>query len=646
MNKILVANRGEIAVRVIRTAQALGYETVAVFSEADADSPHVALADQAVLLGPPEVGASYLNVERVLAAAVQSGADGIHPGYGFLSENAEFARAVMAAGLTWIGPPPEAMEVMGNKAAAKLAIADTNVPCVPGYGGGDQSEGAFAAAADEIGYPVMVKAAAGGGGRGMRLVTEAADLPAALASARSEALKAFASGELLLEKAIVNPRHIEVQVFGDMQGNVVHLGERDCSIQRRHQKVVEEAPSPAVSPELRAEMGAAAVAAAEAVGYYGAGTVEFLLDESGAFYFIEMNTRLQVEHPVTEMVTGQDLVAWQLAVAEGRPFPLAQDEIVLRGHAIEVRLYAEDPQNEFLPSIGDVYLWQAPSGEGVRVDHGLASGMAITPFYDAMIAKIITYGETREVARRRLRRALGQTAVLGVVTNRRFLLDTAIHPVFAKGEATTRFITDHWVESITKAAPSSLEAVAALLLYRQERRDDRFDSWGSQPASYCFDRENRARVVVVTAVSRDRYEVQVGEALFTIRCVDQSENRLCFEIACLQECVIYAVEPDGAVWVQWGGETGRFEDLLLAPPENRDGAGSGNVIAPMPGAVIRIDVAEGDGVTKGQSLLILEAMKMEHAIVAPFDGVVAQLLVHEGQQMRPKELMLVVEERA
>jgi len=425
--KILIANRGEIACRIIRTVQALGYEAVALFSDADEDAPHVALADLAVRIGPADVGESYLHIDRVLAAAHKTGADAVHPGYGFLSENADFASRVEAAGLTWIGPQPEAIEIMGNKAAAKRAVADSGVPLVPGYAGSEQDDTTFVAAAAEIGYPVMVKAAAGGGGRGMRLVQTAAGLVAGLASARSESLKAFGSDELLLEKAIVNPRHIEFQIFGDQHGNVIHLGERDCSIQRRHQKVVEEAPSPAVSAELRQKMGAAAVAAAQAVNYVGAGTVEFLLDETGDFYFIEMNTRLQVEHPVTELITGLDLVEWQLLVADGQPLPLTQNEVTLTGHAIEVRLYAESPENDFLPSTGTVWLYKAPSGSGIRVDDGLRSGQSITPFYDAMVAKIITSGATRAIAMRRLRRALLQTTVLGVETNRGFLLETVNH---------------------------------------------------------------------------------------------------------------------------------------------------------------------------------------------------------------------------
>ncbi|MGD8417977.1 MAG: biotin carboxylase N-terminal domain-containing protein, partial [Pseudomonadales bacterium] len=395
---LLVANRGEIALRIMRTAKAQGVHTVAVYSEADAAAPHVQFADDAVCIGPPPVAESYLRGEAIIQAALDKGAHAIHPGYGFLSENADFARAVAAAGLTFVGPPAAAIEVMGDKARAKRRMIEAGVPCVPGYEAEDQSEARLIEAAGGIGFPVMVKAAAGGGGRGMRLVRTPADLPDALRLARSEAENAFGSGSLILEKAIVRPRHVEIQVFADEHGHVIHLGERDCSVQRRHQKVVEEAPCPVMTPELRAAMGSAAVEAALAVDYRGAGTVEFLLDEAGEFYFLEMNTRLQVEHPVTELVTGLDLVALQLAVAEGRPLGIDQDDVALSGHAIEVRLYAEDPAQDFLPATGPIHRWHPT--EMLRVDAGIASGGEVSPFYDAMVAKLIAHGESRDAARR------------------------------------------------------------------------------------------------------------------------------------------------------------------------------------------------------------------------------------------------------
>ncbi|MEO1336425.1 MAG: acetyl-CoA carboxylase biotin carboxylase subunit, partial [Myxococcota bacterium] len=396
INRILVANRGEIACRIIRSAHSLGRTAVAVYSEADKDAPHVRMADEAVCIGPPSVAASYLNIDAIIAAAQKTNADAIHPGYGFLAENADFARAVTAAGLVFIGPPIEAIALMGNKAAAKRRMLDAAVPCVPGYQGTDQTDPTFVKQARDIGYPVMVKAASGGGGRGMRLVEDESQLVAALARARAEADSAFGSNELILEKAVVRPRHVEIQVFADRHGHVIHLGERDCSVQRRHQKVIEEAPCPVMTPQLRSAMGQAAVEAAKSIDYVGAGTVEFLLDASGAFYFLEMNTRLQVEHPVTEMVTGIDLVAQQISVAEGHPLDIEQSDVAFNGHAIEVRLYAEDPAQGFTPSTGRLERWSTPDLEGIRVDDGVDSGTEISPYYDPMVAKVIGWGPTRE----------------------------------------------------------------------------------------------------------------------------------------------------------------------------------------------------------------------------------------------------------
>ncbi|MCB9434632.1 MAG: acetyl-CoA carboxylase biotin carboxylase subunit [Ardenticatenaceae bacterium] len=638
--KLLIANRGEIAGRIIRTAQAMGYETVAVFSDADADAPYVALADQAVRLGGAEVSDSYLNVERLLAAAKQAGADAVHPGYGFLSENADFAQRVQDAGLVWVGPPPAAMALMGNKATARQRVAAAGVPIVPGYDGAEQTDAAFLAAAETIGYPVMVKAAAGGGGRGMRLVGQPADLPTALAAARSEALKAFGSNELLLEKAIINPRHVEVQIFADQHGHIIHLGERDCSIQRRHQKVIEEAPSPAVSAELRQRMGETAVSAAKSVGYVGAGTVEFLLDEAGQFYFIEMNTRLQVEHPVTEMVTGLDLVAWQLKVAAGEPLPLTQEQVLLNGHAIEARLYAEDPDNQFLPSTGTLHLWQPPQEAGVRVDHGLATGLAVSPFYDPLLAKIIAWGATREEARRRLWRALGKTAVLGLTTNRRFLRQTAVHPTFVNGQATTRFIEENWPPAANAAPSPQLAALAGLLLYQRQPLANGLWNWQSRPFRCCLGE----RMVIITAVSANDYQIQTDNDTFHFRSLHHTANSLRFEQDGLRDALVYAFAPDGELWVQWGEETAVFRDNLQQPPASSESAGSGNILAPMPGSIRRLAVAVGDTVAVGQTLLILEAMKMEHAIPAPFAGTISQILVQEGEQMQARQLMVVLEE--
>ncbi|MBT4211592.1 MAG: ATP-grasp domain-containing protein, partial [Porticoccaceae bacterium] len=454
-NSILIANRGEIACRVIRTAKKLGYRTVAVYSDADAGAPHVHLADDAVRIGPGPVGESYLVPELILQAAASSGAESIHPGYGFLSENAAFAEAVESAGLVFIGPTREAIDVMGNKAESKRRMIEAGVPCVPGYEGHDQSDDVLLAEGLKIDLPLMVKAAAGGGGRGMRLVHEQADLANAIKLARAEAEGAFGSGELILEKAIIKPRHVEIQVFADTMGNTVHLGERDCSVQRRHQKVVEEAPCPVMTPELREKMGQSAIDAAKSVNYRGAGTVEFLLDDSGFFYFLEMNTRLQVEHPVTELITGLDLVALQIKVAQGEPLGLSQDDINLEGHAIEVRLYTEDPSQDFLPASGPVDLWAPASGVGVRVDGGISTGQAISPFYDPMVAKVIGYGPTREAARLRLIGALKETVLFGTPNNKDFLIQCLEKQPFIDGAATTAFIAEEFSDAELEIQPVS-----------------------------------------------------------------------------------------------------------------------------------------------------------------------------------------------
>ena len=536
---ILVANRGEIAVRVIRTAKALGYRTVAVYSDADIDAPHVRLADAAACIGPAPVGESYLVIENILRAAKESGADAIHPGYGFLSENATFAEACAKAGLVFIGPTPDAIEIMGNKAEAKRRMMVAGVPCVPGYEDKDQADTAFIAAAEAIGFPVMVKAAAGGGGRGMRLVDKAVDLPNALTAARSEAESAFGSGELILEKAIVRPRHVEIQVFADHDGHTIHLGERDCSVQRRHQKVIEEAPCPVMTDDLRAAMGAAAVEAAKSIGYRGAGTVEFLLTEDGAFYFLEMNTRLQVEHPVTEMVTGLDLVALQIQVAEGRPLGIAQADVTLTGHAIEARLYAEDTAQDFLPAAGDIDLWQPAEGEGVRVDSGVASGQSVSPFYDPMIAKVIAHGPTRDIARRKLAQALADTAVFGLTTNKRFLIECLENDSFADGGATTAFIAEQFTAGdLAVRQPDIGTAAAAAVLHFLADRDGaharsvgvspellNWTSAGTLVSRYQYVFGDLVFDLSVSPTGMDSYIVRDGETDMSVIVVSRADTR-------------------------------------------------------------------------------------------------------------------------
>ncbi|MDI1236487.1 MAG: acetyl/propionyl/methylcrotonyl-CoA carboxylase subunit alpha [Polaromonas sp.] len=647
--KILIANRGEIACRVIRTAKALGYRTVAVYSEADAQALHVAMADEAVCIGPAPVRESYLNVAALLAAARSTGADAVHPGYGFLSENDGFAQACLDAGLVFIGPDPQAILQMGNKAGAKRLMLAAGVPCVPGYQGTDQSDATLLGKAGEIGFPIMVKAAAGGGGRGMRLVEHPQDLAVALVSARSEAGNAFGSEELILERAVIEPRHVEIQVFGDQHGYIIHLGERDCSIQRRHQKVFEEAPSPAVTPELRAQMGAAAVAAARTVNYVGAGTVEFLLDREGRFYFLEMNTRLQVEHPVTECITGLDLVAWQIAVARGEPLPLTQEQVQLNGHAIEVRLYAEDPYAGFLPQSGDVALWSPPTGEGVRVDHGLASGQTVSPHYDPMIAKIIAHGATRDEARRRLIGALQRTRLLGLPHNRAFLEAVASHPAFAAGETTTAFIAKHFDSAaLVRPQPDSLAlALASTLWFEACATPVSAAPWRSSgPARWPMligEGEHR-HAVHITATGAHSYTLEVGTALHHITLSGREGECLRLIADGVQQHAA-AVFAGGVLHLELGDLSASFEDLTYAPPAAAAGSAESRVLAPMNGRVLAVDVRNGDTVTKGQRLAVLEAMKMEHQLLARRDGVVDQVAVRAGDQVATRALLVSLVEQ-
>jgi geranyl-CoA carboxylase alpha subunit len=654
-DSILVANRGEIAVRVIRSARQLGYRTIAVYSEADAEAPHVLMADEAVLIGPAPVKDSYLDPTRILAAARATGAQAIHPGYGFLSENAEFSSACADAGIVFIGPTPAAIEVMGNKAASKRRMLDADVPCIPGYQSEDQSDEALLAAAGEIGTPIMVKAAAGGGGRGMRLVEQMDDMPQALQSARSEAENAFGSGELILEKAVIRPRHVEIQVFGDQQGNVIHLGERDCSVQRRHQKVVEESPCPVMTAELRDAMGQAAVNAARSIDYVGAGTVEFLLDGDNNFYFLEMNTRLQVEHPVTEMVTGQDLVALQFHVAQGYPLPIAQEQVRLAGHAIEVRLYAEDASNDFLPATGTAQLWHPPEGDGIRVDHGLLQGQEISPFYDPMIAKIIAWGEDREIARRRLIRALETTCLFGLETNREFLVDVLQKRDFADGAATTAFIADNYPEgSLSAGTVDDTQAlVGACLLYRAAQANSEQTSVSSLPglAGWSGPRELASHFrfgsedpvdLYVRETSPDTYQVALGDDIHQLHWLEQTGDSVRLAMDDVQQTVRYAVLGRGEVAVQVRGRAAVLTNRLAFTKGDEGSRGSGTVMAPMHGNVLSISVAVGDRVEVGQNVAVMEAMKMEHRLNAQVAGEVIAVNAVAGDQVATGTALLEI----
>ncbi len=655
-NSILVANRGEIAVRVMRTAKSLGYRTIAVYSEADAGALHVRTADEAVLIGPAPVQQSYLDSAKILAAAKETGAEAIHPGYGFLSENAEFARACEAAGIVFIGPTPEAIDLMGNKAAAKRRMIAAEVPCVPGYEDADQSDDVLIKAASEIGFPIMVKAAAGGGGRGMRLVHEEKNLVSALNSARSEALNAFGSDELILEKAIIEPRHVEVQVFADTHGNVIHLGERDCSVQRRHQKVVEEAPCPVMTPDLREKMGRAAVEAARSINYRGAGTVEFLLDASGSFYFLEMNTRLQVEHPVTELVTGLDLVSLQIQVAEGAPLGLDQSDITLIGHAIEVRLYAEDTTQDFLPCTGRIDAWEPATGDGIRFDSGIDAGQEISPFYDPMIAKVISYGDSREAARHRLIEALKGSVIFGLTTNRGFLIDILAEEKFAKGEATTAFIGELFDdERLAAKSPDTAEmAMAAVLLYQVERdraraaaiyANDQLMDWSSGGlllTRYVFASGDVEKDVTVSPLRDGSYEVMVDDKALKVEVMGRSKNRAQLTVDGKRKRLHYNTLAVGVVELTDDGRTLRFVNTIAFPLSAAGAAGSGHVTAPMHGTLLEVFVKPGDTVEVGTRLAVLEAMKMQHDILAEVTGIVEEVVAVAATQVSVGDLLFEI----
>lgn len=638
-SKILIANRGEIACRVIRSAKAKGYATVAVFSDADAGARHVQEADEAFRLGAGPLRESYLSAERMLAAARATGADALHPGYGFFSENADFAEQCAAAGITFIGPLPESVRVMGDKARSKRRMIDAGVPCVPGYEGDDQEDALFVREADRIGYPVMVKASAGGGGRGMRLVHDRDELPTALGSARSEARNAFGDDRLLLERAVVDARHVEIQVFGDTFGSVVHLGERDCSVQRRHQKVIEEAPSPAVDEDLRRRMGEAAVRAAAAIDYVGAGTVEFLLGQDGEFYFLEMNTRLQVEHPVTECVTGIDLVDLQIDVAAGLPLPFVQDDVTLTGHAMEVRLYAEDPRDQFLPQTGVATVWQPAAGEGVRIDHGLVPGQVVSPFYDPMIAKIIATGANRSEALRRLVRAVRETHLLGVATNREFLLDALSVPEFREGGATTAFIGKHYGSGFQSgnADPAAL-VIAAILAADAGGAGWSSNAVQAHPLTLSVDGVTTS--VRVTR-SGQRWTVEVAGAISSVAIVERDDVHVRFEIDGLQRRAVYLRDVDG-VTVDLDGRVYRFEDLTYRATSRASAGGDGVLRAPMSGSITALHVAADQVVARGDALAVLEAMKMEHQIVAPISGTLATVAVTAGQQVGARDILFVI----
>jgi len=664
LRKILIANRGEIACRVIKTARRMGIQTVAVYSDADANALHVKSADEAYHIGAPAPKDSYLRTDRLLDVIAQSGADAVHPGYGFLSENAGFADALEKAGCVFVGPPASAIRAMGSKSEAKKIMGKAGVPLVPGYHGADQEPDFLAAEAEKIGYPVLIKASAGGGGKGMRAVETAADFKDALISCKREAQSSFGDDHCLIEKLIVTPRHVEIQVFADSHGNAVYLFERDCSLQRRHQKVIEEAPAPNMGEELRAQMGKAAVDAAKAIGYQGAGTVEFLLDASGAFYFMEMNTRLQVEHPVTEKITGEDLVEWQLRVADGERLPKSQDELTINGHAFEVRIYAEDPQNDFLPATGKLVHMRMPrESDHVRVDTGVYEGGEVSIHYDPMIAKLITWDVDRTSALRRMASALNDVQIVGVTTNTGFLGNIARHPAFEAGEVETGFIPMYHDDLIPAPTTPDNEALAFATLEVLRARDaeaasyaaqsnDPYSPWHST-AGFRLNDDNHHNLILrhdgddiaIKVHYRDHgyvMDMPDGSAIIASAESDQGGAILASLNNVRKRATV--LRDGNRLTIFRDGRTDRLEIFdPLAAAGAAEGTGGG-LTAPMPGKIIAVMAKAGQAVTAGDKLVVMEAMKMEHTISAPVTGTVKEVFFDVGDQVADSAELIAIEE--
>ncbi|MBI5670355.1 MAG: ATP-grasp domain-containing protein [Chloroflexi bacterium] len=646
IRKLLIANRGEIACRIIRTCREMGISTVAVYSDADARALHVERADEAVHIGGSPAPESYLNIEKLITAAQRTGADAVHPGYGFLAENARFAQAVIDAGLIFVGPPPGAIEAMGSKRGAKLMLK--GIPIVPGYMGDDQSDARLIAEAAQIGFPVMVKASAGGGGKGMRQVNSPDELPAALAAARREAKQAFGDDTLLLEKVVTNPRHVEVQIFGDRHGNVIALGERECTIQRRHQKIIEETPSTALTPDLRAHMFEAARSIGTQLGYYSAGTVEFLVDDQKNFYFMEMNTRLQVEHPITEETTGFDLVRWQIMVAEG--YPLPDMDVYPAGHAIEVRIYAEDPAHEFLPSTGAILRWREPSE--VRVDSGVRTGDTVSVYYDPMLAKVIAYGEHRDGAIRRLDHALAELQLLGLRNNIAFLRRVLTHPDHLAGNITTGFIAQHpelladddplppaalVAAAITRATVGARHAVPLPNDGRVYWRNNAY-----RPIRERFKHGTDVYDVLLTPAASDSYTAQVGDQTYAVQVWARSDDGedITLSLDGHRRQVTVVQGDNDTCWVHFNGYSVALMWLSPLPEGRRAAEAEGSLHAPMPGQIRAVTVQVGQKVNLGDVLVILEAMKMEHRIKAPYAGEIVAIHYQVGQSVPVDAVLL------
>lgn len=652
LRSVLIANRGEIACRVIKTARRMGLRTIAVYSDADAEALHVATADEAVRIGGPLARDSYLKVDAIIAAAKQTGAEAIHPGYGFLSENAAFAQACAEAKIVFVGPPASAIRAMGGKSEAKALMAKAKVPLVPGYHGEDQDPGVLEKAADKIGYPVLIKASAGGGGKGMKIAHGKGEFRDQLGSAQREAKSAFGDDRILIEKYLAKPRHVEIQVFADRHGHCVYLFERDCSIQRRHQKVIEEAPAPSMSEALRRRMGEAAVTAAKSIGYVGAGTVEFLLDENGSFYFMEMNTRLQVEHPVTEFITGLDLVEWQLQVASGEKLPLAQDQLAINGHAFEVRLYAEDPDRDFLPQTGRISHLRFPlENSHVRIDTGITQGKEISSYYDPMIAKLIVWDRDRAAALAQLRRALASTEIGGLVTNCAFLSKLANNKAFAKGDVDTGFIGRHEKELLPSVPAASdevliLAATGILLAARRSTSNDPWsqsDGWrihgGGHDHLTLVDLGSQAAQRIAFDYAKEGFIFHLRKSSVAVSAELSTDGRLTADIGGRRRTGGFADASDD-VTVFFEGITYRLKKAGIDMEEEGADAAALRITAPMPGRIIAVHVEAGKKVEKGMALIVLEAMKMEHTLKAGHDGVIEHVGCKPGDQIREGQELL------
>lgn len=647
---LLVANRGEIAARIIKTANDIGLKTIAVYTDADAMSPHVSIANEAINIGAGPIGDSYLSIKKIIDVAKKAGADAIHPGYGFLSENHNFSEACKSSGIVFVGPSPKSIELMGNKAQAKRIMKNAGVPCVPGEEVENKNDRELMISAETIGFPLMIKAAAGGGGRGMRLVNNITELQKNCEIARSEAENAFGSSEIIFEKAIIDPRHVEIQIMADNFGNVISLGERDCSVQRRHQKIIEESPSPAVDDDLRKNMGEVACAAAKEINYSGAGTVEFLLDENKNFYFLEMNTRLQVEHPVTELVTDLDLVEMQLKVADGQALGVTQEDIELHGHAMEVRLYAEDPSNNFMPSTGKIEVWSPDSSSDTRYDNGIVEGQTISPFYDPMIAKVISKGKDREEAITKLRQSLLKTALFGIKNNRDFLISILSSAAFKSSEVNTSFLENNKFDASAVSLKEVEKAIiGAVIFIDLEAQENKMVSLGLEPELKGWSNIKNLKYPITLKVAEEVISIEL--AFKGLTSFDVLNNGTVYKVAYKNDIIMidgneypvfFSEVKNNTLFINISDFSFKAE-RVTSSSISHEIEDQGNVLAPMHGIIKEIFVSNGDKVEKGQIIFILEAMKMQHEVSATGTGLVSEVNVNEGDQVEAEQQLLNIE---